>query len=85
MTTLSIGLIKIVDRRKYMVKLANGEFVAPSELEAVFAQSPLIAQIYVHGDLLKDFLVNPRTTLSLCLQSYIAIGCSDCAQRRSAR
>ena len=50
-------MIKIVNRRKYMVKLANGEFVAPSELEGVFAQSPLISQVYVHGDLLKDYLV----------------------------
>ncbi|MTL14766.1 AMP-binding protein [Nocardia seriolae] len=38
-----------VDRRNNVLKLSQGEFVAVSKLEAVYATSPLIAQIFVHG------------------------------------
>jgi fatty acid CoA ligase FadD9 len=39
-----------VDRRKNVLKLSQGEFVAVSRLEAVFATSPLIRQIFVYGN-----------------------------------
>ncbi|MER7763393.1 carboxylic acid reductase [Streptomyces sp. NPDC097619] len=40
----------IVDRRKNVLKLSQGEFVATSHLEAVFAASPLVRQIFVYGN-----------------------------------
>ncbi|MFI5781950.1 carboxylic acid reductase [Nocardia sp. NPDC051570] len=39
----------IVDRRNNVLKLAQGEFVALAKLEALYATSPLIRQIYVYG------------------------------------
>jgi fatty acid CoA ligase FadD9 len=39
-----------VDRRSDVLKLSQGEFVAVSKLEAVFAISPLVRQIYVYGN-----------------------------------
>jgi fatty acid CoA ligase FadD9 len=39
-----------VDRRNNVLKLSQGEFVAVSKLEAVFATSPLVAQIYIYGN-----------------------------------
>ncbi len=38
-----------VDRRKNVIKLSQGEFVATARLETVFAASPLVRQIFVHG------------------------------------
>ncbi|MGK8524079.1 carboxylic acid reductase [Nocardia asteroides] len=38
-----------VDRRNNVLKLSQGEFVAVSRLEAVYATSPLIRQIFVYG------------------------------------
>ncbi|MEC3919081.1 carboxylic acid reductase [Nocardia sp. CDC160] len=38
-----------VDRRNNVLKLSQGEFVTVAKLEAVYATSPLIAQIFVHG------------------------------------
>ena len=38
-----------VDRRNNVLKLSQGEFVAVSHVEAVFATSPLIRQIFVYG------------------------------------
>jgi len=39
-----------VDRRKNVLKLAQGEFVAVANLEAVFGATPLVRQIFVYGN-----------------------------------
>jgi fatty acid CoA ligase FadD9 len=39
-----------VDRRNNVLKLAQGEFVAVANLEALFAGAPLVRQIFVYGN-----------------------------------
>ncbi|WP_155948373.1 carboxylic acid reductase [Mycobacterium sp. URHB0044] len=39
-----------VDRRNNVLKLAQGEFVAVANLEAVYAGAPLVRQIFVYGN-----------------------------------
>jgi fatty acid CoA ligase FadD9 len=46
-----------VDRRNNVIKLAQGEFVALSHLEAVFATSSLIRQIFLYGNSERSFLL----------------------------
>jgi fatty acid CoA ligase FadD9 len=46
-----------VDRRNNVLKLAQGEFVTVAKLEAVFANSPLIRQIYVYGNSAHPYLL----------------------------
>jgi fatty acid CoA ligase FadD9 len=46
-----------VDRRKNVLKLSQGEFVAVSRLEAVFTAAPLVHQIYVHGSSERAYLL----------------------------
>lgn len=46
-----------VDRRKNVLKLSQGEFVAVAHLEAVFASSPVIRQIFVYGSSERSFLL----------------------------
>ncbi|NLU74323.1 AMP-binding protein [Streptomyces sp. HNM0575] len=43
------GEFVYVDRTKNVLKLSQGELVALSRLETVFAGSPLIRQVFVHG------------------------------------
>ncbi|WP_405058853.1 thioester reductase domain-containing protein [Kribbella sp. NBC_01505] len=46
-----------VDRRSNVLKLAQGEFVAVSRLEALFVASPLIRQIFVYGNSSRSYLL----------------------------
>ncbi|MGW2599909.1 carboxylic acid reductase [Streptomyces klenkii] len=46
-----------VDRINNVVKLSQGEFVAVSKLEALYATSPYISQIYVYGSSEQAFLL----------------------------
>ena len=47
-----------VDRRKNILKLAQGEFVSTSRLEELFsAQSPFVQQVYLYGNGLRSYLL----------------------------
>ncbi|WAC94154.1 carboxylic acid reductase [Mycobacterium sp. Aquia_213] len=49
--------LRYVDRRNNVIKLAQGEFVAVSRLEALYSTSPLIHQIYIYGNSERSFLL----------------------------
>ncbi|KOX07666.1 oxidoreductase [Streptomyces sp. NRRL B-3648] len=63
--------IAIVDRRKNVLKLSQGEFVATSRLEAVFAASPLVRQIFVYGNSERSYL------LAVVVPTVEALGAFD--------
>jgi fatty acid CoA ligase FadD9 len=46
-----------LDRRNNVLKLAQGEFVTVSKLEAVFGDSPLVRQIYIYGNSARSYLL----------------------------
>ncbi|KFY91293.1 hypothetical protein V498_05533 [Pseudogymnoascus sp. VKM F-4517 (FW-2822)] len=55
----SRGRIKIVDRVKNLLKLAQGEYVSPERLENVYLANTNLANIaFVHGDSTEAFLVS---------------------------
>ncbi|XP_043559328.1 long-chain-fatty-acid--CoA ligase 6-like isoform X2 [Chiloscyllium plagiosum] len=51
------GTLKIIDRKKHIFKLAQGEYIAPEKIENIYVRSEPVAQVYVHGDSLQSFLV----------------------------
>lgn len=46
-----------LDRRSFVLKLSQGEFVTVSKVEAAFAKSPLVHQIYVYGNSTRSYLL----------------------------
>ena len=51
------GNLQIVDRKKNIFKLSQGEYVAPEKIENVLSRSGLIAQCFVYGDSFQSSLV----------------------------
>lgn len=51
------GSLQIIDRAKNIFKLSQGEYIAPEKLENQFIKSEWVAQVWVHGDSLHDWVM----------------------------
>ncbi|SAM85910.1 related to Long-chain-fatty-acid--CoA ligase 6 [Ustilago bromivora] len=66
--------VKIIDRVKSLLKLSQGEYVAIDNLSEFYGQNPLAAQLLVHGDSFRDYLIGisvPEPTTFAPLASKI--------------
>jgi long-chain acyl-CoA synthetase len=51
------GRLRIIDRKKNIFKLAQGEYVAPERVENILSKHPLLAQVFIWGESIKSCLV----------------------------
>ncbi|KAG3238947.1 Long chain acyl-CoA synthetase 7, peroxisomal [Phytophthora idaei] len=51
------GTLTVIDRKKNIYKLSQGEYVSPERVEGVYGQSPFVAQVFVHGDSFQNYVV----------------------------
>lgn len=57
-TVDELGRFKIIDRKKNVLKLAQGEYISPERIENLYlANCSYLASAYVHGDSHQSFLV----------------------------
>lgn len=57
-TVDELGRFSIIDRRKNVLKLAQGEYISPERIEGVYLSAlNYLAQAFVHGDSVQTFLV----------------------------
>ena len=49
--------LQIVDRKKDIFKLSQGEYISPDKITGVYQACNLIANLFVYGDSFKSFLV----------------------------
>ncbi|GFT32427.1 long-chain-fatty-acid--CoA ligase 1 [Nephila pilipes] len=51
------GSLKIIDRKKHLFKLSQGEYIAPEKIEAIYSESKLVLQILVEGNPDQNYIV----------------------------
>ncbi|KAJ3701136.1 hypothetical protein LUZ61_004841 [Rhynchospora tenuis] len=51
------GCLKIIDRRKNIFKLSQGEYVAVENLENIYGLAPTVDMIWIYGNSFKSYLV----------------------------
>jgi long-chain acyl-CoA synthetase len=59
------GTISIIDRKKNLIKLSNGEYIAIERLESIYAGAQSIARVCVHAEPTKSYpiaIVQPLPT-----------------------
>ena len=78
MAELGPDRLAYVDRTNNVLKLSQGDFVAVARLEAVFATSPVVRQIFVYGSGEQSYL------LAVVVADTAVLGSQDEAEVRAA-
>jgi long-chain acyl-CoA synthetase len=51
------GTLSIIDRKKNIFKLSQGEYIAAERVETIYGKSPAVGQVWVYGNSYKSFVL----------------------------
>jgi len=51
------GVLKIIDRKKHIFKLSQGEYIVPEKIENIYIRSQYVHQVFVYGESLKSCII----------------------------
>ncbi|CDR93858.1 long-chain acyl-CoA synthetase, putative [Babesia bigemina] len=49
--------LKILDRARNFFKLSQGEYITPERLEGLYSTAPLVEQVFIYGESIRDHIV----------------------------
>lgn len=82
-TITEAGALKIIDRKKNIFKLSQGEYIAVEAVEAVFKKNPAFEQLWVYGNSFESCLVAVIVPTEDALKSWAASANLEARDRRS--
>ncbi|KAF5951669.1 hypothetical protein HYC85_009613 [Camellia sinensis] len=66
------GAMKIIDRKKNIFKLSQGEYIAVENIENTYSRCPLVTSIWVYGNSFESFLVAVVVPDRKMLEEWVA-------------
>mmetsp|Transcript_1125 Transcript_1125/g.1927 ORF Transcript_1125/g.1927 Transcript_1125/m.1927 type:complete len:730 (-) Transcript_1125:95-2284(-) len=51
------GTLSVIDRKKNIFKMAQGEYIAAEKIESAYGKSPMVGQIWVYGNSFQSFVL----------------------------
>ncbi|KAK1324112.1 Long chain acyl-CoA synthetase 2 [Acorus calamus] len=64
------GAMKIIDRKKNIFKLSQGEYIAVENVESTYSRCPLLTSIWVYGNSFESFLVGVVVPDKKCIEVW---------------
>ena len=70
------GALKIIDRKKNIFKLQQGEYIAPEKIQNVYVRCKFVAESFLYGDSLKSYnvaIIHPNLDILLSVAQNLGI------------